>query len=352
MSQFSAVINILWLRSRLSGYGAIHKHVINPLDIDLGISFMNTPSLAVLMATFQGEEWLRPQLDSFTTQTLQPDLILTSDDGSTDATVSIYEEFATANPNIVMRRIKGPGKGSADNFLSLIVQAPGEIDRVAFADQDDVWLPEKLARASIFLDEADAIDAGRPSLYCGRISVCNSALTACRSTQVPRRGPSFRNALTQNIVTGHTIVLNRAAFELARAAIAMGSRAVFHDWWLYQLITGADGRILFDAGPPQVLYRQHETNLIGINSGLRARLRRLNQLWDGTYEMWNAINLESLGRIQDMLTPENARLVSTFKTACSAGAIKRVRTIRHLGLHRQGFAGQTSLYVAALMGKI
>lgn len=313
---------------------------------------MSAQCLAILMATFQGEAWLRPQLDSFVAQTLQPDLILSSDDGSTDSTGPIQDAFAADNPSLMLRRIKGPHEGSASNFLSLIARTPMEIDRVAFADQDDVWLPGKLARASKLLDAADESDADRPSLYCGRVSVCNATLTVYYSTRVPPRVPSFRNALIQNIAIGHTIVLNRAALKLAQAAISRGSRAVVHDWWLYQLITGAGGNILFDTGEPQVLYRQHATNLIGINSGGWARLRRLRKLWDGTYRTWNATNLDSLTRVQDMLTPENANLVSTLSAARRAGAIERLYTIQRLGLHRQGHAGQISLYAAALMGKI
>lgn len=310
---------------------------------------MSTLRLAILMATYQGEAWLRPQLGSFAAQTHRPDLILSSDDGSTDNTPVILEDFAAENPNLPLRRLDGPRTGSAANFLSLIARTPTEVDRVAFADQDDVWLPGKLARACACLD---AVPEDIPSLYCGRVSVCDADLVPFHSTRVPPRGPSFRNALTQNIATGHTIVLNRAALGLARAAVARGGRAVVHDWWLYQLVTGAGGRVLFDAGAPQVLYRQHETNLIGVNSGVRPRLRRLGKLWDGTYGSWNATNLDSLIRARDLLTPENADMVSIFAAARRTGPLGRVRAIGHLGLHRQGRAGQASLYAAALLGKI
>lgn len=310
---------------------------------------MSHSFLAILMATYQGEAWLRPQLDSFSAQTRRPDLILCSDDGSTDATGSILGAFATETRDLPVCRLDGPRAGAAANFLSLIARTPAGVDQVAFGDQDDVWLPGKLARACDCLEE---VDANVPALYCGRINVCDADLVTYRITRVPPRGPSFRNALTQNIATGHTIVLNRAALGLAQAAVARGCRAVVHDWWLYQLVTGAGGRILFDEGAPQVLYRQHGTNLIGINSGFRAQVQRLGRLCDGTYGTWNAINLDSLSRVLDLLTPENVDLVSTFAAARCSGSVERIQAIRRMGLHRQGKTGQASLYAAALLGKI
>lgn len=313
---------------------------------------MTPARLAILIATYEGAARLRPQLDSLAAQTRRPDLILSSDDSVTGATAAVLEAFAAATPDLPMRRLEGPRAGAAANFLSLITRTPADIDRIAFADQDDVWLPGKLARASDLLDAADAGAAQRPRLYCGRVSVCDDDLVPYRTTSVPPRGPSFRNALTQNIATGHTIVLNRAALDLARAAAARGGVPVVHDWWLYQLVTGAGGQILFDPGPPQVLYRQHQTNLIGINSGMRARARRLGKLWDGTYGAWNAVNLKLLSGVADLLTPENARLVEAFAAARGAGLAGRVRAIHRLGLYRQGRAGQTSLYAAALLKRI
>lgn len=304
--------------------------------------------LAVLLATYNGANWLGPQLDSIAAQTLRPDLLMVSDDASQDATPDVLDAFATATPDIPVRRLEGPGAGAAANFLSLIRRVPSDIDRISFADQDDVWQPGKLARAMAHLDAAGD---GRPALYCARILVCDADLSNRKPSRGPSRAPSFRNALTQNIATGNTIVLNRPALALVRAAAAVTGPIVVHDWWLYQIVTGAGGRILFDT-EPQVLYRQHGANLIGANSGLVARTRRIRQLLGGVYGDWNRLNLAALEAAQDLLTSENAALVTGFAAARRAGPVARVTALPRLGLYRQSWMGQSSLYAAAALGKI
>ncbi|WP_371158188.1 glycosyltransferase [Jannaschia sp. 2305UL9-9] len=308
------------------------------------------PRLAVLLATCNGAAWLRPQLDSLVAQSLRPDLIVVSDDGSTDGTETILDEFLIQHPDLPVTRIAGPRQGAAANFLSLIKRAPEGVDRLSFADQDDVWLPGKLERAMARLDAFDAEDAATPALYCSRIMVCDRDLVRRRPSRLPPRAPSFRNALTQNIATGNTIVLNAAATRLVRAAAGRTGDLIVHDWWLYQIVTGGGGRILLDV-EPQTLYRQHGANLIGANSGIVARGRRLAQLWSGVYGRWNTVNLAALMAVRDLLTPENAALVEAFAAARDAGPWGRVAAIRRLGLYRQGHAGQASLYAAAALGK-
>ena len=304
--------------------------------------------LAVLMATWQGETWIEAQLESFAAQTRRPDLVLSSDDGSRDATVAIQEAFARRHPELPIHLLTGSAGGAAGNFLSLIRRTPEDVDRISLSDQDDVWLPGKLARASAALDAAGD---ERPVLYCARVFVCDETLARRQASRCLRRGPSFLNALTQNVCTGNTIVLNRPALDLARAAAEVTGGIVVHDWWLYQIVTGAGGRVIFDE-EPQVLYRQHGRNLIGANAGLVARARRMRQLWSGVYGQWNDANLAALTEARHLLTPANAALVARFAALRSAGPVARLAGLRRLGLHRQGMMGQMSLYGAAALGKI
>lgn len=307
------------------------------------------PRLAVLLATYRGADWLVPQLDSIGAQTRVPDLILASDDASDDDTCAVLDGWAAAHAGIAMTRLDGPGQGAAANFLSLIARAPADIDRLAFADQDDVWLPGKLERAC---DALDAAGEETPVLYCTRILICDADLGTRRPSPVWPRPPSFANALAQNIATGSTIVLNRAATDLVRRAGArVGAAQVpAHDWWMYQIVTGAGGRIIWDA-EPQVLYRQHGGNLMGDNAGLAARLHRVTQLLSGTYADWTDRNIAALVAARDLLTPQAAATLDDLARARRGGPLRRVAALRRLDLHRQGRVGQAALYMAAALGR-
>ena len=311
--------------------------------------------LAVLMATYQAGDRLGAQLDSIAAQTRPPEMILASDDGSSDGTPVRLRDWAARHPAIEVRRFEGPRRGAAANFLSLIARAPDTVERLSLADQDDVWLPGKLDRAGTWLDGADARAPDRPALYCARVWICDDALRGRTPTGLPARPLSFRNALTQNVACGNTIVLNRAASDLARggarALEAEGALPVLHDWWLYQLVTGAGGAVFFDP-EPQVLYRQHGGNVIGANTGARAKLARIARVLDGTYGRWNAANLAALEATAALLTPENRALAEGFARARRAGFAERMALLRRLGLYRQGRGGQASLWAAALLGRL
>lgn len=304
--------------------------------------------LAVLMATCRGAAWLGPQLDSIAVQTRPPDVILVSDDGSDDGTCALLDDFAGRHPELDLSRLAGPCTGAADNFLSLVRRTPSDIDRVAFADQDDVWLPGKLERAMVALD---ACDRTVPVMYCARIFICDSKLRRRVPSRLPPRALGFRNALIQNIATGSTIVLNRAALQLAREAAALTGPVVMHDWWLYQIVTGAGGRVLFDP-EPQVLYRQHATNLMGANRGAKARITRAGQLLSGVYSGWNRCNLAALDAARHLLTPDNAAIRDAFARTRTGHLRDRVGGLHRQGLYRQGRLGQMALYLAAALDRI
>lgn len=103
------------------------------------------PPVAILLATYQGERFLAAQLDSIAAQSCRDWRLVVSDDGSTDTTREILRRFAAAHPDRDIELRDGPRQGATRNFLSLLdAVAPGEA--VAWCDQDDLWLPNRLAR--------------------------------------------------------------------------------------------------------------------------------------------------------------------------------------------------------------
>lgn len=305
------------------------------------------PSVAVLLATYNGASCIREQLESFLSQTRRPDLILVSDDGSSDDTLALVDAFRKSHPEICISITKGPCRGSAQNFLSLLRDTPDWIDVVALSDQDDVWLPDKLERGLSALSENS--HGSETLLYCARTFECDAQLNHPRLSRGITRPPGFRHALVQNIAGGNTMMLNRAALDLVRDAAREVAQLVVHDWWIYQIVTGAGGRVIFDPRPV-LLYRQHGGNLIGANTGITARLRRVRLMLSGVFRHWNTINVHALKASYHRLTPDNQRLLTEFE-ACRQGPVQqRLRLLRRARLYRQGFWGLVSLYAAALFG--
>lgn len=321
--------------------------------------------VVVVLATWNGAQNLAEQLESFRAQHLRPWRLIVSDDGSQDATPAILADFAASDPGFEVEILQGPRRGGAQNFLSLLRAVPEAADFVALSDQDDVWLPDKLARGVRLLrqlpqtaevqsapDRAGADPmAERPALIGGRSYVCDADLGQRQVSPMPRRAPGFRHALVQNFAGGNTMMLNRAATALVREAAAEAGRVVVHDWWIYQVVSGAGGAILFDEAP-LLLYRQHGGNQIGANRGVRAKMRRMNWMLRGRFRRWNAINLHALAASAHRFTPENRAVLADFYRLQRAGLWERLAILRRVGLYRQGLEGTVSLWLAAILGRI
>jgi glycosyltransferase involved in cell wall biosynthesis len=309
--------------------------------------------VAILLATYNGAKALQEQLDSYVRQTHVPALLMVSDDGSTDATRAILTSFAQAHPDIPLTILDGPGAGAAQNFLYLLRQVPDWIDVAALSDQDDVWLPEKLSRGLAALNRAAASQAaaGQPLLYCGRSWECDAQLNNRTLSRGLKRPASFRHALVQSIAGGNTMMLDRAALTLCRAASLEAREIVVHDWWIYQIITGVGGKVVFD-NTAWTLYRQHSGNLIGANRGFKAKKKRLRMLAAGQYRRWNSINIKALTASAHRFTPENRGVLHMFAQERDGSAVHRVGMILRTGLYRQGRLGSLSLYVVAMLRRI
>lgn len=147
------------------------------------------------------------------------------------------------------------------------------------------------------------------------------------------------------------MMLNRAASELARAASREAGRVVMHDWWLYQIVTGTGGAVIYDR-EPMMLYRQHSENLVGANRGFAAKVRRIQHLLSGRFRRWNTINIEALRTSEHRLSDENRALLDEFDKGRNGPAFRRVLMVWRAGLYRQGLYGLLSLYAAALLGRL
>jgi hypothetical protein len=146
------------------------------------------------------------------------------------------------------------------------------------------------------------------------------------------------------------MVFNRAAKSLLETAGALN--VVLHDWWLYQLVTAAGGVVFYDP-QPMLNYRQHAANLIGSNQGRQARLLRIRAMLGGRFRHWNETNLAALRRLpEQLITPENRRVLDLFAAARNAGLAKRLACLRQSGVYRQTVLGNLGLLAAAVLHRI
>lgn len=282
----------------------------------------------IVMATHNGARYLREQLESFSAQDHKDWSLLISDDGSTDATREIVAEFAARVPQKV-RLVDGPCKGPTANFLFLLNHPDLGDFPTALSDQDDIWMPDRLSRFVASLEEQAGDEV--PFLYCGATQVINEGGQALYLSDTRPRTPSFWNALVESIAGGNTMGIDRTALRLVRR-IGADLVAPFHDWWLYLLITGTGGRVVYDQRP-LLMYRQHEGNVRGSNKGWRSRVVRLREFVGGEYRRWVRLNLAALKHIDAELTPETRAAILDLQSRTPVEWM-RERMVRRQ-IHRQ-----------------
>ncbi|MFP3125530.1 glycosyltransferase family 2 protein [Ectobacillus funiculus] len=222
----------------------------------------------ILLSTYNGEKYIRQQLDSLLGQDYTNISILIRDDGSKDETVSIVEAYSKKHNNITL--IKGENKGVISSFFELILHASPDASYYAFCDQDDFWKPTKVSRAVSLLGKEDT---RTPLLYFSRLDIVDEQLQLLKHSQIPPQGAGLENALIQNIATGCTIVFNRTMRELFQAHTPRIEMVTMHDAWFYLLGT-AFGKVIYDE-QSHLLYRQHSSNTLGMaDSKLKSALVR------------------------------------------------------------------------------
>lgn len=242
-------------------------------------------------------------LDSVAGQEGVATRITVRDDGSVDTTPAVLAHFARGHAlDIAM----GHHVGVPQAYFELLWGLRHIGGPVAFADQDDVWLPHKLARAHSRLAR---VPAGVPAVYGANAWVTDDALRPLRRLGPPPRGPSLENALVENVIPGCTMVLNPAAVRLLTRG-PMPRFAVMHDAWVY-LVLAATGMVLYDE-TPVALYRQHPENTLGLAGGSVASVvRRLRAEQSGAGR-WTRQADEVLGTYGDLMPAGRAEVVRDF----------------------------------------
>ena len=306
-----------------------------------------SPTIAVLLGTFQGEAFLAEQLDSIKAQSFSNWVVFAQDDHSQDSTFSILENYAKQWHDKFFCHRNNKRKGFLNNFLSLLCNQKIVADLYAFSDQDDIWEKNKLQRAADWLQD---VPNDIPLLYCSRTFMADQHNNLIGYSKLFRKPAGFANALVQTMGGGNTMVFNHATKRILEE-VGDEIDIVSHDWWVYILVTGCGGQVFYDFHP-SLRYRQHKNNVLGTNNNWTGRLRRIRMLWHGKLKDWNEKHIRTLQALRHRLTPENRVILDRFSEARKAPMISRLIGIKKSGVYRQTFIDNVALLAAAFLNKL
>jgi glycosyltransferase involved in cell wall biosynthesis len=307
---------------------------------------MNSHTICILLCKLDGERFLEEQLRSVDTSAFSSAHFLVSDDQSQDDGIAITKRVLNER-NFTFTIRTGPNEGFAENFRSLILAADLRYDFYAFCDQDDVWHKDKL---TVAVSQITQHASDVPVLYGTRTRITDAENKPIGFSPLFSKPPSFRNALVQSIAGGNTMVMNRAALLLLQKACAE-VRFVSHDWFAYQMITGAGGVFIMDQ-TPHIDYRQHENNAVGTNTGFWATLERMEAAIGGRFGYWNGINIAALEANRALLTVDACDVIDLFKFARTGSLAVRLKALSQSGVYRQTLKGTFSLWAACLLKRL
>ena len=282
------------------------------------------PQVTVLLATHNGDRWLDEQLDTIFGQEGVDVRIIALDDASTDSTRDLLARRAADDDRLTVLPSSSPAGGAAPNFYRLIraldVETAG---LVAFADQDDVWMPDKLAR------HAALIAAGADGVSSNVTAFSEDGPRSLIKKDYPQREFDY---LLEGPGPGCTFLMSNRLVAAARALLdepaSPASGASFHDWLLYVICRALGWRWEIDAYP-SLDYRQHGSNAMGANVGAASARRRLGLIAN----RWHRREAELLTRVgievaDDALRPSLERMLALFE---HTGPSSRVALARQAG---------------------
>ncbi|ABA75792.1 MULTISPECIES: glycosyltransferase [Pseudomonas] len=256
---------------------------------------VNPPKVAVLLAAYNGMQWIEEQLCSILSQTGVDVTIHISVDPSNDGTESWCASFAARHSNVVLLPPAGRFGGASRNFFRLMRDVElGAYDYVAFADQDDIWRLDKLERACRLLRQqsADAYSSNVSAFWPdGRTHLLDKA-----QAQVEW------DYLFEAAGPGCTYVFTRSLAGAIKASMVANWQALqevsLHDWYCYAF--ARSHRYSWVIDPESTLqYRQHERNQVGANTGLGSLVVRYKKIHNGWWFSQARLIALLVGKEQD-----------------------------------------------------
>lgn len=289
------------------------------------------PKVAIVLATWNGARFLPALLASLSAQTIAPCELIIADDGSNDDTLALIDTWAASAP-FPVRILSHDGirLGPAKAFARLLEATTADI--VLPCDQDDVWLPHKVAVCAQLATDATP----RLLVHDLRLTNAHGAVTQASFWRhqgfKPRQGMQLRTLVAMNSFPGCAMALNRA---LITRALPMPDSAVMHDWWI-ALVAAATGRIRIW---PQALvdYRQHANNTWGAHTGSIAdRALRILKPWSSGYHHLTIASQRQAHSLLLRLGTEAPSELKTWATLKDFSTFERRMRLYRSGIRKTG----------------
>lgn len=271
--------------------------------------------VAVLLGTYNGSKWLMDQLESIFQQKAVEVRVLAFDDGSSDGTAEILRKMP-----VKLCAADRVGSSGANFVRALKTADIGDATHVALADQDDIWLPDKLSRAVEWLDVRVPEAVGYSSAV--------TAFWESGDQKIVRQG-RVRDGdfLFQGAGQGCTFVLTAAFFQELQDFLCASPFPVesitFHDWLIY-CFARARGRQWVIDKTSRIMYRQHASNAIGVRAGVAGARRRLQLIAAGWYR--GQVALMSRFALSSGIRDGAIRKLAEHLSCPSPGFLRRCQT--------------------------
>lgn len=226
---------------------------------------------SVALCTFNGAEFLSKQLESIKQQTMPIHELVVCDDGSSDETLAILERFSK-QVTFPIRIHQNPiNLGSSKNFEQCLGMCQGDL--IFLCDQDDVWIPEKVARIVQYLEEnpeheavfSNALMIDQAGLPTGKTSFEQIEFTPEMQKKWRNKG-AFEILMKGYVVTGATLAIRKSALNLVLPVPSIIPELI-HDGWI-ALILAASNKIGF-IKDPLIHYREHSTQQVGLKGSVQ-----------------------------------------------------------------------------------
>lgn len=302
------------------------------------------------MATYNGEPYLRPQMDSILHQSNQDWRLIIRDDCSSDNTVKIIKEYQLLRPEqIQLIQAEQPSGSAKNNFFQLLQYSTAEY--VMFADQDDVWLQQKIELTlekmhqmeQQYGEEIPLLVHTDLAVTDENLRIVNHSLFQMQNMDAERN--KLNNIVVQNIVTGCTMMCNRALLNLV---VEIPEKSIMHDMWL-ALVAAAFGQIGF-VDKATILYRQHGNNANGAKNVktlkyIFQKLKNINEIHAGLVKQYQQAK-EFFQVYHSLLNQEQKEMLEVYSTFEEKSAVSKLLLLRKHQLYKNGFirrAGQILL---------
>ena len=304
--------------------------------------------VAIVLGFYDGYKFIQRQLQSIFEQTHQNFTIFITDDNSKNKFSLEKLNINERNKNKIRVGFRNKNIGYAQNFLNALVSIDEYFDYYAFSDQDDIWHREKLEKA---INSLEGYPDNQANLYGSRTELIGESEEIKLGKSIEfKKSPSFQNALTQNIFGGNTMVFNRNAFDLICSS-NINQKIIAHDWWCYQIISGAGGNVFYDKNI-YLKYRQHNNNIIGSNVSLKDKWLRFCKVANGNFKIQNDHNLQAIINNQNLLIKRNQKTLTNFIKARNSFLLKRIFYFTKSGVYRQTLIGNVALFIGILIKKV